>query len=299
VRTPLRALRACTLLMAMSFVSRASADAPVTRFFDEAPEPHVAARLTGTTDVRTEPSDAGQFVVRLPLGAIVTRIASRGEAVLVEVTDPVDAHKTLVGWVPRAALMPRPPPPPPPAPPDGLAMVHIDGSPEVTLEARINSREWGEYCRAPCDRRLPLDLSYRTAGDGLRRSEPFRLHPIDGRAVLHEDAAATGLGAPLVLMGLGGACFGVGALFGAVELLGLGLGGSGPSGTVLIATLGALGGGALLLLVGGASLAARGTTTVRQPLPRTWARIPTWDKTVERSASSGTSFIVPVISGSF
>jgi hypothetical protein len=94
---------------------------PVVRFVDETPESHAPTRLSGPTDARTEPTDAGQLVAHLPLGAIVTRLASRGAAVLVELEAPGDLHKTLLGWVPRAALERPAAPPAPAVPPPRLS----------------------------------------------------------------------------------------------------------------------------------------------------------------------------------
>jgi hypothetical protein len=85
----------------------------VSRFSDETPESHATVRLYSPTDARTEPSDAGELVADLPVGASVTRLALRGRAVLVEFDDPEDPLKRLVGWIPgeatpqrRAALTP-------------------------------------------------------------------------------------------------------------------------------------------------------------------------------------------------
>lgn len=110
-----RALAACTLLAGISAGAPAwaqetpppdavTARPPVVRFDDELPEVHEAARLLRSTDARTEPSDAGQLVAHLPRTAIVTRLATRGDAELVAFDDPEDASRTVSGWVPVKAF---------------------------------------------------------------------------------------------------------------------------------------------------------------------------------------------------
>ena len=102
-----RALGVCVALAAIGAGSPAAAEeasATVARFEDELPEAHEAARLEQPTDARTEPSDAGKLVASLPRGAIVTRLATRGEAELVAFDDPVDPSRTTFGWVPVKAF---------------------------------------------------------------------------------------------------------------------------------------------------------------------------------------------------
>jgi len=116
MRARLRMLRACTLLAAMTVVSHASADetpattptrSPIVRFDDETPEPHSVARIYEPTDARTEPNQGGELIARLPRDKYVTRIASRGDALLVAFDDPDDSSARVTGWVPRACTLTR------------------------------------------------------------------------------------------------------------------------------------------------------------------------------------------------
>lgn len=131
MRAHLRMFGACLLLAGMTVASLATAQEaapprnrvasppptvnpkpararpPVTRFDDETPEPREATHLYMPADARTEPSDAGRLVAHLPIGALVTPLASHGSAVLVEFDDPADSSSpfVVVGWVPRDATL--------------------------------------------------------------------------------------------------------------------------------------------------------------------------------------------------
>jgi len=98
------------VLATVTVAARASAQEPapvrpqVVRFGDEARESRSVARLLGATDARAEPNDAGELIAHLPPGKLVTRLAARGDALLVELDDPEGTSSQIVGWVPRMAL---------------------------------------------------------------------------------------------------------------------------------------------------------------------------------------------------
>jgi hypothetical protein len=304
-------LGACTLLVASTLAARASAqEAPpqvaVVRFDDEVTEAHVPTRLAGATDARTEPTDSGLLVAHLQPGAIVTRLASRGSAVLVEFDSPENPHKAIAGWVPMTSLLPPATAAPVPAAtggatvgPDGkaLVMVHLDAPTRVTLERRRDGK-WEEVCQAPCDVRLPLDGHYRTHGEGFRISRVFELEPVGGRVVLHVEPASSDLGAGVVVLGVGAAVAGTGVLafVGAIFAYS-GRDGGGAIG-VAVAGLAAFGVGAVLCVVGAIVLTSRPPTKVRQPLAPTTGRNPTWSTGLERT-QPGASFAIPLLSGTF
>jgi len=325
MRSRLRMLCVCALLAGTSVVSRASAQEPafpdptdlqplpvaptptarppVARFADETTETPVAVRLSGATDARTDPTDAGQLVAHLSPGAIVTRIASHGTAVLVELDDPENGY-TRLAWVPGDALMqqrwqlPAAPAPAVPLFAQGLAVipVHLDAPTDVTLELR-RSDGWVVACYAPCNISLPLEGKYRTHGEGLRASGAFTLSPVGGRAVIHVVPAPAGGGAGFALVGLGGLVLVVGVVILAAGFLSSFM--SETHSATMLAGVGVMAGGGVIGGLGGVLLATSKKTVVRQGDALTSARLPTWNAGVERTPQSGTSFAIPLLSGSF
>jgi hypothetical protein len=99
---------------------------------------------------------------------------------------------------------PPPPPPgggvvvmPPPPPPGraGKAWVHIESSHDLVLEGRSPSsaHSWAPVCTSPCDSEVPLDYSYRIAGEGIRASHDFTIEASPGqRVVLNVKTASKG-----------------------------------------------------------------------------------------------------------
>jgi hypothetical protein len=91
--------------------------------------------------------------------------------------------------------------------------VHIDGSPDVELEAYDYSYEWHPVCAAPCDRRVPLAFGYRIAGPDVQPSKPFALS-LQGDAHLTVEAGSHGLHtAGLILTPTGSSAIGIGLVF--------------------------------------------------------------------------------------
>lgn len=86
--------------------------ADVTRYPDEAAVDNASFTLT-TGGVNARASlPLGEGVAVLPKGTAVTEIASRGRFALVVFSDPQDATRQLMAWVPRSAMGGAPVPAP-------------------------------------------------------------------------------------------------------------------------------------------------------------------------------------------
>lgn len=75
--------------------------------------------------------------------------------------------------------------------PSRMVTAHVVG--DSDLELQMFDREadaWRTVCRAPCDRQLPAEETYRIDGPGVRMSSAFRLDEVPGeRVVLQVDTA--------------------------------------------------------------------------------------------------------------
>jgi hypothetical protein len=60
--------------------------------------------------------------------------------------------------------------------------VHLEGSEAAELQQDPvgDHRRWITVCSAPCDKAVSSAFSYRIAGDGIRNSRVFSLHPASG-----------------------------------------------------------------------------------------------------------------------
>jgi hypothetical protein len=85
-----------------------------------------------------------------------------------------------------------PPPTDSPPPMSGpLARVHVDAPRHVSLYRKPPGAEnWYLACSSPCDVRLPLDDDYRVQGTDVKRSDTFKLHAINGEAVVRADPSS-------------------------------------------------------------------------------------------------------------
>lgn len=198
---------------------------------------------------------------------------------------------------PPPAAAPRKPLPPAPPPQGGtspgsaaMPVVHLEGPSGLVLEQQYE-REWTEVCRVPCDIRLRTDLRYRITGAGLRTSRPFSLVPSGGRVQLDVTPASDGPRATgLALIVTGSIVTPIGLL------VVLASASSGSSAGLIVAGL-----GLVSLITGGIVHGSAAETEVRQPLASSTAsaRLPTWNATLERAPSPGTSFTIPVFAASF
>ena len=85
--------------------------------------------------------------------------------------------------------------------------VHVEGDPRAVLEMR-DDLGWAAVCQAPCDRRVPLDASYRINGDGIQQSKKFVLPSTYGEARVEVAPAPSGLHVVgVVAVSLGAASF--------------------------------------------------------------------------------------------
>ncbi|HEX7600530.1 MAG TPA: hypothetical protein VF316_02950 [Polyangiaceae bacterium] len=285
-------------VLASSAPASAQDDAPKMVPWEEVTPPPVTATPAppepgagpDTVWLKDGSATSGTIVLERPDDYVSMRLADGNVAVIrwseIEKID----HGTL--FKPAA-----PPPKPVPVAPrsnDARTDVHLDGASTLTLEQQ-DDREWREVCHAPCDVRLLSDATYRIRSDGTRTSRPFKLSPRGGRALLQLDPqgdGSHGSGVGLVVTG---------ALLAPLGLL-LAGSNSGSNGSILfpIGVVSALA-GIGLLIGGGVLLGSGGSGRVRQPLadPAASMRSPTWSTGVERTASSGTTFTVPIFSGTF
>jgi hypothetical protein len=63
-------------------------------------------------------------------------------------------------------------------------LVHLESTAPVTLVRLDEDNEVLEACTAPCDRRLPLEGTYRIDGTTVRSTWPFQLRGSDGERVV-------------------------------------------------------------------------------------------------------------------
>jgi hypothetical protein len=129
---------------------------------------------------------------------------------------------SMVTIVNGAALPPLPPPPAPLPPPtvvmsppplvlsaQATAWVHLEGRPNLALEAVLpNETDWKRMCTAPCDRRMPIDALYRVTSPGMQTSKTVHLYAQDGEHVTvtvdpTSETTHTGGEALLILGGVG------------------------------------------------------------------------------------------------
>ncbi len=158
----------------------------------------------------------------------------------------------------------------PPLHPRGSAVVHLDATDNVTLEAQHGSA-WAVVCAAPCDQRLPLDIAYRLNGSA-RTSAPFRIiapESEDHVVLTAKPSSSFGFGTGVVFTILGGLGMFLGA--GSVAVDGIEwiahptLDPKKVKDGSIPAIL--LGAGAAAALLGIAFIALNGPSTVDQPHP--------------------------------
>lgn len=99
--------------------------------------------------------------------------------------------------------------------------VRITGSDNAILE-RDTGESWVDACRAPCDRLVPANGSYRITGAGIRDSDPFTLRAHGGGSEMLrvQSSSQTGFVGGVALSGVGGVAllFGLGmTLFGTTK----------------------------------------------------------------------------------
>jgi radical SAM protein with 4Fe4S-binding SPASM domain len=71
------------------------------------------------------------------------------------------------------------------------APIHVSSDKAVVLQLREGHRKYRTLCAAPCDVEVPIDATYRVAGDGIRASEDFVLRATCGEPVsLDVDASS-------------------------------------------------------------------------------------------------------------
>ena len=63
-------------------------------------------------------------------------------------------------------------------------LVHLESTAPVTIVRLAGDNEVLERCAAPCDRRLPLEGTYRIDGTTVRSTWPFQLRGSDGERVV-------------------------------------------------------------------------------------------------------------------
>jgi hypothetical protein len=194
---------------------------------------------------------------------------------------------------PGPIYYPSSPPPPPPS--QGSAFVHIEGDQPVTVE-RKDGRTWSLACSSPCDAELPLGVTYRVGGAGIRNSSPFRLNAQPGdRVILDVNTASKGsFVGGIVVAGVGVVVLLVGAMVlltvATVDTADSQEGFANPSSDGSANTVGwvMLAGGAAATLVGVLVLTSNVHSKVdqtpgtqRPPRTDAWLRTPTWhdDKT--------------------
>jgi hypothetical protein len=132
-----------------------------------------------------------------------------------DVIGHIERNGAPLQQTPPAGTAARPAPVAVPAPapgPQGAAYVHIDADSDIRIERQVGA-QWIGMCNAPCDRDLPLDGTYRIAGNGTRNSHVFHLsasRPGD-RIIIAVNPASKGgfvggiilasIGAPIFLLG--------------------------------------------------------------------------------------------------
>jgi hypothetical protein len=121
------------------------------------------------------PAGAQETVI---VGGPAPRPAAGDDIVVV----PAGSTVTIVSG--RPALPPLPPAPPvvaPPPTPLPRAWVHLQGSPNLVLEAVLPGQtDWRPVCRDACDKRVPLDALYRVTRQGMQVSKSVHLTALDG-----------------------------------------------------------------------------------------------------------------------
>jgi len=262
---------------------------------DEVPPPPLETMVAGPDTVRSKDGSvtSGVIMVERPGLYVAIRVAD-GTDVVIRWDDIDKIERGAPPPLTPAPVKPLPaaPPPKPSTSPGSAAMpvVHLEGPSELVLEQQYE-REWTEVCRVPCDIRLRSDLRYRITGAGLRTSRPFSLVPSGGHVELDVTPASDGPRATgLALIVTGSIVTPIGLL---VALAGAS---NGSSAGLIVAGIGLVG-----LITGGIVHGSAAETEVRQPLASSTAsaRLPTWNATLERAPSPGTSLMIPVFAAAF
>jgi hypothetical protein len=277
-----------------------------------------AARLPPSARFR-----GGSDIVFLKDGGLV-----RGNMVELVPSDHVTielsgGEKNIVAWanidrIQHASVAPpvapAPAPPPGPAP---TAFVHMEADSGDQLESFSISKGWSSVCSSPCDRRLPLDLTYRIVGDEIRDSRGFKLKADAGQRIdlAVSSASKAGFTGGLVVTSLGGAALVVGLsmiVISIFENCGDFLGLTVCAGNSGLEAAGAAtaGAGIVVALIGVAvfvsnirtkeSQTASSLFPVPPPRPETsWLRAPLWREAGREVAGTPRPLAVPLFSRDF
>jgi hypothetical protein len=181
--------------------------------------PHASAALAAIVTLALASTAGAQETVIV--GGPAPKPAAGDDIVVV----PAGSTITIVNGLPPlpplppAAPLPVPvvPPAAPPQAPLPTAWVHLQGSPNLVLEAVLPGQtDWRPVCRDACDKRVPLDGLYRVTRQGMQVSKSVHLAALDGDHVtLTVDPTAESThtaGEALIILG------GVGILGGGVIL---------------------------------------------------------------------------------